>query len=146
MAADIEEKLPQDLLLTRASLHQGPFVSLALVRVISASNEDLCFVQLDHFIVERIRRLHLIRLGVWKCWALETVSSGKKHEVDRFDFERLMEFQSNISHCREGDTNATAEILHELLDLMEISKIGAEVSFGDGIHRSTLCGWETCKK
>jgi hypothetical protein len=41
MTAHIQKELPEDLLLTRASLHQGPFVRFAILGVVGASNENL---------------------------------------------------------------------------------------------------------
>jgi hypothetical protein len=41
MAAHIQKELPENLLLTRTSLHQGPFVRLATLGVVGASNKDL---------------------------------------------------------------------------------------------------------
>lgn len=143
VTAHVEEEFPQGLLLARTSLHQWPFIRFATLGTVRASNKKPGFVELDHFIVEGIDRLGLIWFGVWWSRTAEAVSAGKENEIEWIDIEGLVEVQTNISHGREGDSDAAAEIVHELLDLTEVSKVGAEVW---SIDRSTLCGPESCEQ
>lgn len=51
-----------------------------------------------------------------------------------------MNSQTNILHRRERNSDAAAQVLHELLNLMEVSKIGTEASLSDDtVHWSSLC-------
>jgi hypothetical protein len=78
--------------------------------------------------------------------AAEAVSAGKEDEVNWLDFEGLIEAQSDVSHSTEWDADAAAEIVHELLDLTEVSNVGTEVSRGHGIDWSTLCDRDSRKQ
>jgi hypothetical protein len=140
MTAHIQEEVPENLFLAWACLHQWPLIEFGTVGIVGASDEELGFIELYHFVMERVGRLGLVGFGVRWSRAAEAISTGKEDEVEWLDFESLVERQTDIPHGREGDSDAAAEIVHELLDLMEVSKIGAEISRGDGIDRSTLCG------
>lgn len=66
VAAYIEEEVPENLFLAWACLHQWPFVGFGITSIVRASNEELGLVKLYHFVVERVGRLGLVGLCVWR--------------------------------------------------------------------------------
>jgi hypothetical protein len=131
------------MFLTWASFHQWPFRALSIIGV-CASNKKLCLIEFDHLIVERVRPFAFVWTSMWSSRAAVAISAGQEDEIQWINFEGLVVSQANISHRREGNSNATAYIVHELLKLMPMSRIGAEISTVDDFQGSALHSLERC--
>lgn len=70
----------------------------------------------------------------------------KEHKVEWIDFEGSVVFQANIPHCRKWDSDSTVDIVHELLKLKPVSRIGTEISTLENVQGSTLPGRDACKQ
>ena len=76
----------------------------------------------------------LIWVGMMSI-AAEAISTRQKSEVQRIDLNGLRILKTDVDHRLEGDTDPGAHVVHQLDNLIEISRIIAEVA-GEDTDRS----------
>jgi len=129
---DLGQEVLQDVLLARTNSHQRPIISLIAGL---ADDNKLIDIEFDHGVEEWTWRMRL----VWGCLALgvaaEAISIWYKSEVDRVDFDELVlvVIQADIDHRRERNADSTADVMHELHDLIEVSQVFAEATRFDDL-------------
>jgi hypothetical protein len=143
VAGQVNQEILQDSFLASASFHQPPFRAPTII--VCTGNNQLFLVELDHLVAERVQSLGFVGLVVWTRRTAVAIPIRKEHKVEWIDFEGLVVFQTNISHCRKWDSDAAVDIVHELLKLKPVSRIGAEISTLENVQWSTLPGRDACK-